>query len=58
MEVDDEARPSTQLYGRNQRKNFSKLKNTKSGENTLKITEKEKWAAHLEMRFNHKDKLY
>jgi hypothetical protein len=29
---------------------FSNLKNTKSGENTPKIKEKEKWVAHLETR--------
>jgi hypothetical protein len=58
MEVDDETHPSTQLHGRNRRKT-SQISRTQNQTKILqKSQKKEKWDAHLEMRFNHKDQLY
>jgi hypothetical protein len=58
MEVGDEACPSTQLHGRNQRKTPPNSRMKKSGENTSKIMKKKNDAYNLETRFMHKDHLY
>jgi hypothetical protein len=58
LEVDDEARPSTQIHGWNQRKTSPNSRIKKLGENTPKIMKKKNDPYNLEMRFTQKDQLY
>jgi hypothetical protein len=57
MEVNDEAHPSTQLHGRNQRK-ISPNSRMKIRQKYFKIKKKKNDSYNLEMRFTHKDQLY
>jgi hypothetical protein len=57
MKVDDEAHPSTQLHGWNQRKTPPNLQ-MKIERKYSKIMKNKNNPYNLEMRFMHKDKLY